>query len=480
MGMKNSRWLSLMILCTGFLLIVVDMTIVNVALPSIQKDLGFTQSGLTWVINSYLIAFGGLLLLAGRLGDLFGRKLVFLIGLSIFTAASVLCGLSFNQPMLTAARFIQGIGGAVSSAVILAMIVTLFPKPDEQAKAFGFFSFIASAGAAVGLLPGGLITQAVSWHWIFFVNLPIGVVTAILAVRLLASDRGIGVGKGADVLGALLVTVALMLGVYTIVQSSDYGLGSVRTLGLGALAIALLVGFVVRQAMARNPILPLRIFASRKISAANVVQALMSSAFLGFFFVASLDLQRVLGYGPMAIGLAFLPVAVVMGLFSIRFSALLITRFGPFAVLVSGQVVIVAALAVLGFGPAYANYSIDLMVPLALLGLGGGLSFPSMTIIAMSDARPTDAGLASGLLNTTGQVGGALGLAVLATLAGARTLSLLQDGSGTAAALAGGYHLAWLVGAGTVIVTLALTISLLRAGTATEMPVDLCDKEAAA
>ena len=478
--MKNSRWLSLMILCPGFLLIVVDMTIVNVALPSIQKDLGFTQSGLAWVINAYLIAFGGLLLLAGRLGDLFGRKRVFLIGLGIFTAASVLCGLSFNQPMLIAARFIQGIGGAVSSAVILAMIVTLFPKPDEQAKAFGVFSFIASAGAAVGLLAGGLITQAVSWHWIFFVNLPIGVVTAVLSTRFLASDRGIGVGKGADVLGALLVTVALMLGVYTIVQSSDYGLGSPRTLGLGALAIALLVGFVVRQAMARNPILPLRIFASRKISAANVVQALMSSAFLGFFFVASLDLQRVLGYGPMEIGLAFLPVAVVMGLFSIRFSALLINRFGPFAVLVSGQVVIVAALAVLGFGPTSANYAIHLMVPLALLGLGGGLSFPSMTIIAMSDAQPADAGLASGLLNTTGQVGGALGLAVLATLAGARTLSLLRDGAGTAAALAGGYHLAWLVGAGTVIVTLALTISLLRAGTATEMPVDLCENEAAA
>ena len=478
--MKNSRWLSLMILCTGFLLIVVDMTIVNVALPSIQKDLGFTQSGLAWVINAYLIAFGGLLLLAGRLGDLFGRKRVFLIGLGIFTAASVLCGLSFNQPMLIAARFIQGIGGAVSSAVILAMIVTLFPKPDEQAKAFGVFSFIASAGAAVGLLAGGLITQAVSWHWIFFVNLPIGVVTAVLSARFLAADRGIGIGKGADVLGAVLVTVALMLGVYTIVQSSDYGLGSRRTLGLGAMAIALLVGFVVRQAMARNPILPLRIFASRKISAANVVQALMSSAFLGFFFVASLDLQRVLGYGPMAIGLAFLPVAVVMGLFSIRFSAQLINRFGPFAVLVAGQVVIVAALAVLGFGPTYANYAIHLIVPLALLGLGGGLSFPSMTIIAMSDAQPSDAGLASGLLNTTGQVGGALGLAVLATLAGARTLSLLHDGAGTAAALAGGYHLAWLVGAGTVIVTLALTISLLRAGTATEMPVDLCEGEAVA
>src|ERR1700736_3558308 len=255
--MKNSRWLSLMILCTGFLLIVVDMTIVNVALPSIRKDLGFTQSGLAWVINAYLIAFGGLLLLAGRLGDLFGRKRVFLIGLGIFTAASVLCGLSFNQPMLIAARFIQGIGGAVSSAVILAMIVTLFPKPDEQAKAFGVFSFIASAGAAIGLLAGGLITQAVSWHWIFFVNLPIGLVTAAVAARLLASDSGIGIGEGADVIGAALVTIALMLGVYTIVESSDYGLASVHTMAFGAITLTLLAAFVVRQARVQNPILPL-------------------------------------------------------------------------------------------------------------------------------------------------------------------------------------------------------------------------------
>src|SRR5881227_3515104 len=226
MGMKNSRWLSLLVLCTGFLLIVVDMTIVNVALPSIQRDLQFTQAGLAWVVNAYLIAFGGLLLLAGRLGDLFGRRRTFLIGLAIFIGASVLCGLSFNQPMLIAARFVQGVGGAVSSAVILAMIVTLFPEPDEQAKAFGVFSFVASAGAAVGLLAGGLITQAVSWHWIFFVNVPIGVITAIAAVRLLDSDRGIGLGQGADVLGAIMVTAALMLGVYTIVQTSDYGQGS--------------------------------------------------------------------------------------------------------------------------------------------------------------------------------------------------------------------------------------------------------------
>ncbi len=478
--MKNTRWLSLMILCTGFLLIVVDMTIVNVALPSIQRDLSFSQSGLAWVINGYLIAFGGFLLLAGRLGDLFGRKRIYLIGLAIFIGASLLCGLSFSQPMLVAARFIQGIGGAVSSAVILAMIVTLFPRPDELAKAFGVFSFIASAGAAIGLLAGGLITQSVSWHWIFFVNLPIGVVVAALSVRLLASDRGIGAGKGADVLGALLVTVALMLGVYTIVQSSDYGLGSLRTIGLGALALALLAAFVARQALASNPILPLRIFASRKLSAANFVQALMSAAFFGFFFVASLDLQRVLGYGPMAIGLAFLPVAVVMGLFSVRFSAQLINRFGPLAVLVSGQMVIAVALALLGFGPTVATNPIHLLLPLALLGLGGGLSFPSLTIIAMADAQPSDSGLASGVLNTTGQVGGALGLAVLATLAASRTVSLLHDGATTATALAGGYHLAWFISAGTVIVTLGLTLSLLRARTATEIQIEPAEGEAVA
>ena len=469
-----------MVLCTGFLLIVVDMTIVNVALPSIQRDLGFTQSGLAWVINAYLIAFAGFLLLAGRLGDLFGRKRVYLVGLGIFVSASVLCGLSLNQPMLIAARFIQGIGGAVSSAVILAMIVTLFPKPEDQARAFGIFSFIASAGAAVGLLAGGLITQAVSWHWIFFVNVPIGVVTAAVSARMLASDRGIGIGKGADFIGATLVTVALMLGVYTIVESSVYGLGSLRTIGFGALSIALLAAFIVRQVLASNPILPLRVFASRKLSAANVVQALMSSAFLGFFFMASLDLERVLGYGPMAIGLAFLPVAVVMGLCSRRFSAQLINRFGPLAILVAGQVVVAIALAVLALGPTNATYAVHLMVPLALLGLGGGLSFPALTIIAMSDAQPSDAGLASGILNTTGQVGGALGLAVLATLAGSRTLNLARDGVDATAALAGGYHLAWLVGAATAVVTVALAVSLLRTPKSMAMEIQPIEGEAAA
>src|SRR5438093_585954 len=416
--MKNSRWLSLIVLCTGFLLIVVDMTIVNVALPSIQADLGFSQSGLAWVVNAYLIAFGGLLLLAGRVGDLVGRKRVYLAGLAIFTAASVLCGPSFGQPMLIAARFVQVIGVAVSSAVILAMIVTLFPEPLERAKAFGIFSFVASAGAAVGLIAGGLITQAVSWHWIFFVNLPIGIATGLVSAKVLASDRGIGLGKGADVLGAIMVTAALMLGVYTIVQTSDYGLVSLRTAVLATVALGMLVGFVVRQARGRNPILPLRLFRSRKVAGTNLVQALMSTAFLGFFFLGSLDLQRVQGYGPMAIGLAFLPVAVVMALFSVRFAAQLIARFGAGAMLAAGQLVAMIALAMVALGPIHPDYFVHLMLPMALLGLGGGLSFPALTMIAMADVAPSDAGLASGLLNTTGQVGGAFGLAVLATTAG--------------------------------------------------------------
>ena len=462
--MKTSRWLSLIVLCTGFLLIVVDMTIVNVALPSIQKDLGFSPSGLAWVVNAYLIAFGGLLLLAGRVGDLVGRKRVYLGGLAIFTCASVLCGLSFAQPMLIVARFVQGIGGAVSSAVILAMIVNLFPEPLERAKAFGIFSFIASAGAAVGLIAGGLITQVVSWHWIFFVNLPIGVATAIVSAKLLENDRGIGMGKGADVLGAILVTAALMLGVYSIVQTSDYGLISMRTAVLAAVTFGLLAAFVVRQARGPNPILPLRLLRSRKVAGSNLVQALMSTAFLGFFFLGSLDLERVQGYGPMAIGLAFMPVAVVMALFSVRFSAQLIGRFGPGAMLVAGQAVAMIALAAVALGPVHPNYFIHLMVPMALLGLGGGLSFPALTMIAMADVAPGDAGLASGLLNTTGQVGGAFGLAVLATIAGGRTLEEVRNGVDLGVALSGGFHFAWMVCAATVVVTFGVAAVVLRDG----------------
>ena len=469
-----SRWLALVILCTGFLMIVLDQTIVNVALPSIKNDLGFSQAGLAWVVNAYLIAFGGLLLLAGRLGDLLGRKRIFLIGLAIFTGASLLCGLSISQPMLVAARFVQGIGGAASTAVILGMVVTMFPEPAERARAIGIFSFVASAGASIGLLAGGLITQAVSWHWIFFVNLPIGIVIAVLASRLLESDRGIGLRKGADALGAILITAALMLGVYTIVESSTYGLASLRTLGLGAIAIALLVAFVIRQATATTPLLPLRLFGARHFSGANVIQALSAPAMFSFFFLGSLDLQRVLHYGPLAIGMAFLPVALGMGALSIGVTPRLIMRFGAYAVLLAGLTLITIALGLAARGPMISDYFPDLFIPMALLGIGGGLAFPSLAMLAMARTTPSDSGLASGLLNTTAQVGGALGLALLATLSTNRTGALLGHGQAIAPALSAGFHFAWAIGAGLGVVSLLVAATVLRPerAVAIEVPIE--------
>jgi EmrB/QacA subfamily drug resistance transporter len=451
--MTRSRWLSLLILCTGFLLIVVDMTIVNVALPSIGRDLRFTPEGLAWVINGYLVAFAGLLLLAGRLADLWGAKRVFVAGLVIFTAASAACGLAPSQEILVAARFVQGVGGAASSAVILAMIVSLFPSPAEQARAFGIFSLVASAGAAVGLVAGGVITSAVSWHWVFFVNIPVGLATLACALRMLPSVPGVGLQAGADVAGAVVGTSALMLGVYAIVAPSP---------GMGLVALVLFAAFIARQATARTPMVPLRIFRSGTVSGSNAVQTLLSAGFLSFFFLGSLDLERVLGYGPLAIGLAFLPVAVVMGGFSIRFSAQLVTRYGAYPVIVCGQVVIAAALLILGVGPVHADYLGNLLLPMVMLGLGAGLTFPALTMLAMSGAAPTDAGLASGLLNTTGQVGGALGLAVLAALSAARSGALAGAGATPSLALAGGFHTAWLAAAAVVGIALLVTVVTLR------------------
>ncbi len=439
---RYSRWHSLVVLCTGFLLIVVDMTIVNVALPSIARDLRFTSSGLAWVLNAYLIAFAGFLLLAGRLADLLGGKRVFLAGLAVFTTASLACGLSTSQGVLIAARFVQGIGGAASSAVILAMIVALFPEPREQAKAFGVFSFIASAGAAIGFVFGGLITQAASWHWIFFVNVPLGIVTGLFAYRLLPQNPGAGLRQGVDVAGAALVTGSLMLGVYAIVTSSA---------ALGAVAVGLLAAFAVREATTSTPILPLRVFRSRTLSGANAVQALMTAAFLGFFVMASLDLERLLGYGPLQLGLGFLPLAVTMGGFSVRFSAPIVMRFGALRTVLAGQTLVGAALLAVGLGPDHVVYTRDLLVPMILLGLGGGLALPALTMLVMSTTQPAESGLVSGLLNTSGQVGGALGLAVLAAVAASR-----------GAQLAAGYHLAWIVAAGLILVAIAVTWITLR------------------
>jgi len=367
----RSRWLALVVLCAGMLMIVLDATIVNVALPSIQRDLGFSQSGLAWVVNAYLIPFGGLLLLAGRLGDLVGRKRVFLAGLAVFTVASLLCGLSGSRELLVGARLLQGVGGAMTSTVILGVIVTMFPEAREQARAIGVFSFTAAAGGSVGLLAGGVLTQAVSWHWIFFVNLPIGVAAAVLAQRLIARDPGIGLRRGADVPGALLVTSALMLGVYAIVQARDAGWTSAPTLGLGAAAVLLMAGFFVRQALAANPLLPLGLFRSRSVSGANVVQMLMVAGIFGMFFLGALYLQRVLGYDPLQIGLAFLPVAVAIGALSFRLSAELNTRFGARTMLLVGLALILAGLLLFARAPLEARYPVDILPAMVLLGIGG-------------------------------------------------------------------------------------------------------------
>jgi EmrB/QacA subfamily drug resistance transporter len=458
----RSRWVALVVLCAGMLMIILDQTIVNVALPTIQSDLGFSQSSLAWVVNAYLIALGGLLLLAGRMGDLLGRKRVFLAGLALFTLASLLCGAAQTEEMLIGARFVQGIGAAMTSAVILGMIVTMFPQPREQAMAIGIYSFVASAGASIGLLAGGLITQAINWHWIFFVNLPIGVAAAVLAVRLLEDDRGLGLGEGADIAGAALVTSALMLGVYTIVGTVDHGWASAHTVGFGAASVALLAGFVARQASASRPLVPLRIFRSRNVSGANVVQALMVAGMFGMFFMGTLYLQRVLGYDAVQTGAAFLPVSVGIGVLSLGFSARLITRLGARAVLLPGLVLLVAGLVLLTGAPVGGNYVTDLLPALVLLGAGAGLAFPALVTLAMSGATAADSGLASGLVNTTQQVGGALGLAVLATLSTSRSNHLLADGESAASALTGGYHLAFAIGAGLVIAAIAVAALVLR------------------
>jgi len=459
----RERWTALYVLCVGMLMIVLDVTVVNVALPSIQDDLGFSQSSLAWVVNAYLIAFGGLLLLSGRFGDILGRKSVFMAGLGVFTVASVLCGVAQSQELLVVARFIQGVGGAMTSAVILGMIVTMFPEPREQAKAIGVYAFVASAGGSIGLLAGGVLTQAINWHWIFFINIPIGIVTALLAQRLLARDKGIGSGAGADIPGAVLITGSLMLLVYTIVKpAAEDGWGAGGTLALGALSLALLVAFVVREARTDNPLMPLRIFRARNVSGANVIQALSVAGMFGTFFMGSLYLQRVLGYDALEIGLAFLPTTIVMGVLSVRYTEPLVTRFGARSTLVPGLVLTAAALALFTRAPVGGGYVEHVLPVMLLLGVGAGLTFPALMTLAMSGATPADAGLASGLVNTSAQVGGALGLAVLATLSATRSDNLLADGESTAAALTGGYHAAFIVGAVLVAASIVIAVAVLE------------------
>jgi EmrB/QacA subfamily drug resistance transporter len=458
----RTRWLALYVLCAGVLMIVLDATVVNVALPSIQDDLGFSQTSLAWVVNAYLIAFGGLLLLGGRVGDLIGHRRIFLIGLTVFTAASLLCALSQTQGMLIGARFVQGIGGAFASAVVLGMIVTMFPEPREQAKAIGVYGFVASAGGSIGLLLGGLLTESINWHWIFFINVPIGVATGLLARRLVAANPGIGLRAGADIPGAVLMTSGLMLGVYAILQVSEKGWGSTEVLGLGAVSLVLLTAFVLRQARIANPLMPLRLFRSRNVSGANLVLILLVVGMFGMFFLGALYMQRILGYDPLQVGLAFLPGTIVMGTMSLYLSGPITMRFGVKPVLVVCLVAIGAAMLLFARTPVEGDYAVDLLPIMLLFGFGAGLAFPGLMQLAMSGATPSDMGLASGLANTTPQVGGAVGLAVLATIASNRTDTLLANGDSATAALNGGFHTAYLLGAALVLVAIAVVVTVLR------------------
>jgi EmrB/QacA subfamily drug resistance transporter len=464
----RSRWLALYVLCGGMLMIVLDATIVNVALPSIKSDLGFSQSNLAWVVNAYLIAFGGLLLLAGRLGDLAGQRRVFLVGLAVFTAASALCAASQTQGMLIGARFVQGAGGAIASAVILGMIVTMFPEPREQAKAIGVYSFVASAGASIGLLAGGVLTEAISWHWIFLINLPVGVATAVGALRLVEDRAGIGMREGADIPGAALLTSGLMLGVYTLLETGEQGWGSTRTLGLGAVSLALVTAFVVRQARVRNPLMPLRLFRSRNVTGANLVMGLLVVGFFSMFFLGALYLQGILDYSPLGVGLAFLPSCLVMGTLSLGYAERLIMGIGARAALIGGLVFAACGLLLFARAPVDANYWIDVAPVMLLLGAGAGLAFPALMTLAMSGATQSDSGLASGFVNTTVQVSGAIGLALLATLASERTDGLRADGIARDAALNSGYHLAYLVGAALIAAAIGVAVGVLRSSPAGE------------
>jgi EmrB/QacA subfamily drug resistance transporter len=460
---ERRRWIALAVLCLGQLMMVLDATVVNVALPSIQRDLHFSQGNLTWVMDGYLITFGGFLLLAGRLGDLVGRKKVFLAGLVLFTSASVLCGVAGSQTLLIVARLVQGLGGAVASSVILAIIVTEFPAAAEQAKAMGVYAFVSAGGGSIGLLAGGALTQSLDWHWIFFVNVPIGAVALVLGWMLIEENEGLGLAGGVDVVGSLLMTLAAMLGAYAIVKSSEYGLLSARTLGVGGAALALLGAFLAFEARVENPIMPLRILRLRTLMGSSLVRGLLVTGMFSAFFLGSLYLERVLGYDAIETGLAFMPLTLAIGVLSMGLAARAMQRFGALRLLVTGLGGIVAGLLMLSGQGVHAGYFPGIFLALLLLGLGAGASFLPLLTVGMSEAPPRDAGLASGIVNVSVQLFGAIGLATLGTIATDRAKTLSAHGDTLAGALAGGFHLAYLVGAGAVAFGILAALLLLRA-----------------
>ena len=459
----RSRWLALVVICMATLMNVLDSTIVGVALPSIKADLGFSQISLAWVVNSYLLTFGGFLLLGGRLGDLFGQQRLFVGGIALFTTASLMCGLSGSQGLLIAARAVQGFGGAVTSAVALSLIMLLFAEPAERAKALGVFGFVSAGGGSFGVMLGGVLTDFFSWHWIFLVNVPIGIAVCILALRILPPGDRLRGDRRLDVAGAAIVTSALVLAVYAVVDGNQAGWLSPRTLGVVSLAGVLFAGFVWVESRVSTPLVPLGLFRQRDLATANVVGVLWAGAIFAWFFLSALYLQLVLGYSPLEVGLAFLPANLIMGGFSLGLSAKLITRFGISRPLSGGLVLAAAGLALFARAPTGAEFWMDVLPGMILVGLGAGTAINPLLLAAMGDVEQSESGLASGIVNTSFMMGGALGLAVLASVAASRTTQLLAAGHSHTTALLGGYHLAYLLGSTFALAGAVLSFAALRA-----------------
>lgn len=458
----RQRWWALMVLCLGVLMIVLDTTIVNVALPSIREDLHFTETSLVWVVNAYMLTFGGFLLLGGRLGDLLGHRRMFLAGLVLFTVASLACGLARGQGLLIAARAAQGLGGAVVSAVSLSLIMNLFTEAGERARAMGVYGFVCAGGGSLGVLLGGLLTSKLSWHWIFLVNIPIGVAVYALCLRLLPAARGAAGGGKLDVAGALTVTASLMLAMYAVVNGNEAGWTSAQSLGLLGAAALLMALFLAIEARVAEPLMPLALFRLRNVATANVVGVLWAAGMFAWFFVSALYMQLVLGYDAMQVGLAFLPANLIMAAFSLGLSAKLVMRFGIRGPLATGLLMAALGLALFARAPVDGHFAADVLPGMLLLGLGAGIAFNPMLLAAMSDVEPGQSGLASGVVNTAFMMGGALGLAVLASLAAARTAALAGAGAAPVAALAGGYRMTFLAGAVIAAVAAALAAALVR------------------
>ncbi len=467
-GGDRRRWIALVVVCLAMFMNALDGSIVNVALPDIQRSLHFSQAGLTWVVDAYLISFGSFLLMAGRLGDLVGRKKVFLTGVAVFTLASIACGSADSQAMLVAARFVQGIGGALSASVIVAIIVTEFPSSAERAKAMSAYVFVAVGGGSVGLLAGGVLTQALSWHWIFFVNVPIGIATLLFGTALLVENVGIGIRHGVDVTGSLLVTASVMVGIYAIVTASTHGWGSSHTLVFGGVAVALFVIFIVLESRLSNPIMPLRILRLRTLTGSSVIRGLVIIGMFSTFFIGALYFEHVLGYSPVRTGLAFLPQAVAMAIMSAGITARLVNRFGPKPVMYPAMALAAAGLLLFASAGEHPGYFPRIFFAFLMLGVGAGASFMPLLQIGMSEIPNADAGLGSGVVNVSQQLAGAVGLAALSTIASNQTKSLVAAGHDLVGALADGYHLAILIAAGCVMLGLVLAPFLLRSNESPE------------